>query len=125
MAALCGMTLLAIVGCGSGDRPTLGRVHGKVTMDGQPLAKACIGFQPKTKGRESYARTDDNGEYELSYFRGAKGAGIGENSVRITTQSSSDPETETVPAKYNRQTKLRFEVKPGDNEANFDLTSDE
>ncbi|MGO9109293.1 MAG: carboxypeptidase-like regulatory domain-containing protein [Thermoguttaceae bacterium] len=126
VAALVCLTLLAITGCGgSGDRPTLGRVHGRVTMDGQPLARAGIGFQPKARGRESYARTNANGEYELSYLREVKGAGIGENSVRVTTQRTNDPETETVPAKYNRQTTLHFEVKPGDNEANFDLTSDE
>jgi hypothetical protein len=124
MAAACGVGLLLMIGCGGGgDRPTLGRVHGRVTMDGEPLAKAGIAFQPKEKGRESFARTDAKGEYELTYLGEVKGAGIGENSVRITTQKSNDPKTETVPAKYNKQTTLRFEVKAGDNEANFDLTS--
>ena len=124
VAALCGLALLAVAGCGGGgDRPTLGRVHGRVTMDGEPLAKAGVGFQPKTKGRESFASTDANGEYELTYLGDLKGVGVGENSVRITTQRTNDPRTETVPAKYNKQTTLRFEVKAGNNKANWDLTS--
>src|SRR5208337_3207675 len=103
VAVLCGMMgLLAIAGCRGSQRPELGRVHGRVTMDGQPLCRAGIAFQPKDKGRESYAVTDVNGEYELSYFRGVKGAGVGENSVRVTTQKTNDPETETVPERYNR-----------------------
>ena len=102
----------------------MGRVHGRVTMDGKPLAKAGIAFQPKLKGRESFARTDDNGEYELTYLGETKGAGVGENSVRITTQRNNDPKTETVPAQYNKQTNLHFEVQEGDNkDANFDLSS--
>jgi hypothetical protein len=126
MATVCCIALLAVAGCGSSDRPELGRVHGRVTMDGAPLVKAGIRFQPKAKGRESVASTDSNGEYELTYpgMSAVKGAGVGENTVRITTQRTNDPRTETVPAKYNTQTTLRFDVQAGDNkEANFDLTS--
>jgi len=116
------MGVLAVAGCGRGNRPPLGRVHGRVTMDGKPLPRAGIGFQPKAKGREAYAVTDANGEYDLNYLPNVQGAGVGENSVRITTQKTNDPRTETIPAKYNRQTTLRFEVEPGkDNVANFDL----
>ena len=121
LAAACCTGLVLIAGCGSSDRPALGRVHGRVTLGGKPLAHAGIGFQPKAKGRESYATTNGNGEYELTYLGQVKGAGLGENSVRITTQRSNDERTETMPAKYNTATTLRFEVKAGDQEANFDL----
>ena len=124
MTALCGVCLLSLAGCSHSDRPTLGRVHGRVTMDGEPLKHAGIAFQPAAKGREAHALTDANGEFELKYAPGVQGSGIGNNSVRITTQSSPDPSTETVPAKYNRQTTLTFDVQKGDNEANFDLTSE-
>ncbi len=124
LAAVCGIGLLLIAGCGDGGgRPSLGRVHGRVTMDGQPLAKAAVRFQPKEKGRESFGKTDANGEYELTYLGEVKGAGLGENTVRISTQRTNDPKTETVPAKYNTQTTLSFEVKAGDNKADFDLLS--
>jgi len=124
LAAVCGMGLLEFAGCSSGDRPVLGRVHGRVTMDGKPLVSAGVGFQPKDKGRESFATTDANGEYEMNYFSDVQGVGAGENSVRITKQKSNDWRSETIPAKYNRQTTLRFEVKGGEeNVADFDLKS--
>lgn len=125
IAVFCGVGPLLVAGCGGGgDRPALGRVHGRVTMDGKPLAQAAVGFQPKAKGRESTGRTDSNGEFDLTYLGDVKGAGIGENSVRVTTQKTNDPRTESVPAKYNKLTTLRFEVKAGtDNVANFDLMS--
>ena len=125
IAVFYGLGLLLVAGCGGGgDRPALGRVHGRVTMDGKPLAQAAVGFQPKAKGRESTGRTDSNGEFDLTYLGDVKGAGVGENSVRVTTQRTNDPRTESVPAKYNKQTTLRFDVKGGeDNVANFDLTS--
>jgi len=123
-AVVCGMGLLAVAGCSHSDRPELGRVHGHITMDDKPLVRAGVGFQPKVKGRESYGTTDANGEYEMNYLPGVKGAGVGENVVRVTTQRTSDPRTETVPAKYNKQTTLRFGVKAGeDNVADFDLKS--
>ena len=122
--AVCGMGLLAFAGCGGSGRPDLGRVHGRVTMDGNPLVHAGIAFQPLSKGRESFGCTDANGDYELKYKPDVYGVGVGENSVRITTQRTNDPKTETVPARYNTQTTLRFEVKGGDNVANFDLTSE-
>lgn len=125
LAAACCTSLIVVAGCGgSGDRPALGRVHGRVTLGGKPLAHAGIAFQPKTNGRESFGTTDANGEYELTYLGQVKGAGLGENSVRITTQKTNDPKTETVPAKYNTATTLRFDVKAGDQEANFDLPLD-
>jgi len=93
-------------------------------MDGKPLAKAGVGFQPRIKGREAYGTTDENGEYDLNYLPNVPGAGVGENIVRITTQSTNDPQTETVPARYNHRTTLRFDVEPGKlNIANFDLSS--
>jgi hypothetical protein len=125
-AVACCLGLLVVAGChGDPDRPTLGQVHGRVTMDGKPLAKAHIRFEPKTKGRESFATTNDDGEYELIYLGTTKGAGVGQNLVRISTQRSNDQRTETVPARYNNaKTELQFEVKAGENEANFDLNSD-
>ena len=124
-AALCGIGLLAVAGCGgNSERPALGLVHGRVTLDGHPLKGAFVGFQPKDKGRESFGHTDENGEYELTYLRDIKGAAVGENFVRITTEKNNDPKTETVPLKYNKQTTLDFDVKAGENSpANFDLQS--
>ncbi len=34
------VALLTLAGCGHGDRPDLGQVHGTVTLNGKPLAGA-------------------------------------------------------------------------------------
>ncbi len=125
LAMLAAMLLLIPAGCGgSKDRPALGQVHGHVTFDGKPLAHAGVVFRPQeVAGRESMGITDDNGEYVLKYIRDDLGAALGKNSVRISTQRSNDPRTETVPERYNKKTTLSRDVKPGDNEIDFPLTS--
>ena len=124
-AAGFAMVALVTVGCGgSKDRPSLGRVHGRVTLDGQPLAGAKVVFCPQdVAGRESMGVTDSNGDYVLKYIRDELGAAIGKHSVRISTQRSNDPKTETLPAKYNRSTTLQGQVAGGNNAIDFNLTS--
>jgi hypothetical protein len=110
-------------GCGgSSDTPELGEVHGQVKLDGNPLPKAMVKFQPVAGGRHSSGETDDNGEYELQYSLNAKGALIGKHKVSISTGSKTDDESvpEKVPTKYNVQTELEVDVKAGDNELDFD-----
>ncbi len=126
LIGLFASSLLLASGCSRSDRPTLGKVRGKVTMDGKPLARALVGFQPKGKGRESIGPTDAEGNYELKYNLELAGAGVGENRVRISTQHSMDPRSETVPRKYSdpQNSTLHYDVKPGDNnDVNFDLQS--
>lgn len=114
-------------GCGeSDDIPDLGRVTGKVTLGGQPVAKATVQFLPKG-GRPSVGITDANGLYELGYVRNSKGAVLGLHTVRISTYQKADEDSgepaapETIPAKYNLSSTLSHEVKAGKNEFNFDL----
>jgi len=125
--------LLAIIafasGCGnpSGDQPELAPVTGTVTMNGQPLAGASVRFYP-SEGRPSAGVTNDQGEYELVYLQGNKGAIIGSHTVRISTQDEeNDPmgeqNTETVPARYNRETTLSATVENKSNAIDFTLTS--
>jgi len=115
--ALCGMGLLAVAGCGGQNRPALAQVHGRVTLNGKPLANAIVAFHPEGGGRESSGVTDDNGEYVLKYIRDELGGTVGKNSVRVVKQA------ENVPERYNKQTTLSFEVKPGDNDIPLPLTS--
>ncbi|MDG1897315.1 MAG: carboxypeptidase-like regulatory domain-containing protein [Fuerstiella sp.] len=124
--------LLAVAGCGAGG-PDIATVTGKVTMDGQPLANAAVVFVPEN-GRPAGARTNAQGEYELTYSEGREGALPGKNMVRISTLS--DPSIgddgqltkgspETVPMQYNAQTTLSFSVEAGAaNVADFDITSE-
>jgi hypothetical protein len=123
VAVACSLGLLAIAGCGNGGRPTLGRVHGCVTLDGKPLADAKVIFRSQeAKVRESWAFTDASGEYVLKYLRDIMGGTIGKNFVRIS-KPREGARGEMLPGKYNTSTTLTADVKSGDNEINFDLTS--
>lgn len=120
---------LVIAGCsGRTDRPELGEVSGKVTLDGQPAAGVLVLFHPE-KGRGSSGVTDKEGNYKLNYLHDTPGAKIGVHKVAIATpqEDESDPEArkipERIPKQYNASTTLTADVKAGANEINFPLTS--
>jgi hypothetical protein len=120
--------LLLTAGCGnSGDRPDLGRVSGDVTLAGKPLARAMVSFHPVEGGRQSCCRTDAKGHYQLTYIRDIPGARVGKHKVTVRTSGAEDTDSarikELVPAKYNDKTTLLVEVKPGENQFNFDLVN--
>ena len=120
-------TLLA--GC-SGRPRNVAPVKGKVTLGGQPLADALVTFSPVASGSPSSGRTNSNGEYELVYTRGVKGAEKGEHTVNISTfvfgNPDGDPPTTEVPEKvpyiyHEGDKKPKATVNSGANEINFDL----
>ncbi len=125
----CGIPLIA--GCG-GD-PNMGYVTGTVTLDGQPLERATLYFQPTNGERPSMGYTDATGHYKLEYSTTKSGARVGEHEVRITTYAEVivDQETgnrlpgtpEKLPTKYNTKTELKQEVKSGKQVIDFALDS--
>lgn len=127
--------MLAWPGCSStpADQPPLGRVSGKVTMNGQPLPGVDIVFAP-VKGRPSVATTDSVGNYDLSYINTTKGAKLGSHKVFIRPAETSPDDVPAdgskpaaprpvVPAKYNKRSELTAEVKAGSNTIDFALES--
>jgi hypothetical protein len=134
---LCAAATLC--GCSSADR-ALAPVSGKVTLDGKPLSGGGVSFQPiappgtTSAGRGSVAFCDDDGNFTLNTIDGNPGAIVGSHRVRIygprnkiasADDTSSGATTEIVPAKYNFQTTLTFDVPPdGSDDANFELTSE-
>ena len=116
------LLVLLVSGCG-GDRPPLGAVSGVVTLNGLPLAGACVVFEPVEPGRASMGWTDDKGEYRLVYIRDEEGAKVGSHNVRITTANPEAGKPELLPAGYNVRTTLRRDVKAGRNEYDFTLTT--
>ena len=126
------MLLVVCAGCGSSG-PEIAYVEGRVTMDGKPLADAAVVFVPEN-GRPSGARTDENGHYVLNFAQERKGAIPGTSTVRIMTMRDADRDEngqaipgrpETVPAIYNTESTLTFDVEAKKkNVANFELTSD-
>jgi hypothetical protein len=128
---LTSVLLVALTGCGSSG-PEIAYVTGKVTMDGKPLPNAAVVFVPEN-GRPAGARTDEDGTYVLNFAQGRKGAIPGASTIRIMTFRDADQDEngqpipgspETVPARYNTESTLTFEVVPKKkNVANFDLES--
>ena len=116
-------------------------VSGRVTLDGKPVVGVHVSFQPvatggdKNVGGGSYAITDADGRFTLRLVEGGStGAFVGKHRVEITTRTGVDNATDTrvkppdpktvIPAKYNRNSDLTFEVPPGGTDsADFALTS--
>ena len=131
---LLGVTsALVASGCGQSTPENLGRVSGQVTLDGQPLPGALLTFVPVTPGGStSLGKTNESGDYTLSYSGSINGAEIGQHRVTITTYSGGDTDAEPpqpkvpekVPAKYNYQSELTAEVKAGSNTIDFPLKND-
>ncbi len=118
-AGLCLGIMLFCTACGGSDTPDLGNVTGTITMDGAPLADAYVTFMPDAV-RASSGKTDSAGKYELVYIRDEKGAALGDHKVVVSKLVN---EKETIPPNYSDETELTAQVKSGENEINFDLSS--
>jgi hypothetical protein len=135
-AVIIAATALLAAGCGSSK---VAPVEGRVTLDGKPLPNASVAFQPVGDGKNAYpghgsmGKTDADGKYRLQLVgEDGTGAVIGKHRVEISAASRQvNPENDKerappnlVPAKYNRDSELTFEVtSAGTKEANFDLKS--
>jgi hypothetical protein len=124
--------LVFAVGCGGSN--TFVPVSGVVKLDGKPLSNAHIVFQPESSGgpsaEGSFAFTDASGAYKLRTMTSDQtGAVVGKHRVEINLVVESDdrdpktrPQAKVLPAKYNRNTELSFDVpKAGTDQANFEL----
>ncbi len=137
--AVCLLLLAAAVtfisACGS-SKPEGARIHGTVTLDGKPIPQATIVFRPTgvAKGRSVQFQVVD-GRYEGKQEEGV----FGNHRVEIYAQrplGPARPKQDLPPGmqpgetsrqylheSYNRRTTLKHDIQPGDNEANFPLTS--
>lgn len=128
---------LLLSGCGSGSDYELAPVSGRVTLDGRPVSGARVSFEPVGTGSEldlgpgSFAKTDGEGRYTLETVDRHPGALVGEHRVRISTfemardmSKSHTVREEQVPAQYNSQSDLTFDVpSKGTDAADFKLES--
>jgi len=121
------VALVVFVGCSTrpADQPEIAPVAGRVTMDGQPLAGVSVVFESE-RSVLSFGNTDADGRYKLSYIRSAKGAGLGKNTVRISTPTmgpTSPLHKDSIPAIYNTQSTLAADVAKRRNVFDFALES--
>ena len=112
--------MTCFAGCGKAG-PELAPVSGRVTVDGQPMENVDVTFQPDEMRPASYGRTDADGHYELGYKRGVQGALLGQHTVRIRSLAANAPK---IAAQFDSQSELRREVKAGQNEFDFDVTTE-
>jgi hypothetical protein len=129
------MMLLLVAGCG-GDGATRGAVSGKITLDGKPLASGSILFTPiqGTRGTAT-GGIIKNGAYQIS---ASTGPAIGWNRVKIRATRNTgkmvpkpfsppgqmvEEVAEAVAPKFNSDSVLKVDVKPGENTADFEVAS--
>ena len=126
---------MLLVSCSARPKNVARSVTGKVTLGGQPLAGARVGFAPVQVegGSPSFGTTDANGNYKLVWGRSRneiiEGAQIGENNVSISTFVEGAPSAkpprpevpEKVPYKYRLESPPKVTVNKGSNVFNFDL----
>jgi hypothetical protein len=131
---LLGVIFLLALGCSSRPSNVARSVTGRVTLGGQPLSGARVGFAPVEGGSPAIGQTDANGNYKLIWGRSGnriiEGAQVGENTVSISTFDEGAPAAKTprpeipekVPNKYRtKEGMLTATVKRGSNVINFDL----
>jgi hypothetical protein len=138
-ALVLGVCCLSLIcGCG-GDAHPLAPVWGRITLDGEALADASVGFEPVrvgdavSAGPGAYGSTDAEGRFRLETPDRRAGATVGKNRVWVRTLRASrgrDGDTmlaaqERIPARYNSKTELTFDVPAeGTEAADFALVSD-
>ena len=133
-AAWLSATIATVVGCGGDD--SMGRVRGIVTLDGDVVTRGTVQFLPRS-GRGAKGQIEEDGTFVLGTFGETDGASVGVHRVAIIAYERGpggrpDPTTAAkfkalVPEKYLAPgtSDLTYEVKPGDNFAEFALTSEQ
>jgi hypothetical protein len=132
VSIVCVSVVLLGSGCGRTSRGN-STVSGQVKLDGKPVEQGSILFLPMqgAKGREASGPIE-RGVYKLS------AVAVGQNRVEIRTMRKTgqkvpmpyakhgetvDEEVPAVAERFNSASTLTFEVKPGDNVADFEVLS--
>lgn len=128
------------MGCSSGSPDGLDRkaVYGKVTLDGTPLARGVISFDPEggSTGAQPVGGVVTDGSYSID---SAAGPTPGKYKVSIRSASTETPDdangpgpssprkkpaADPIPERYNAKSTLTAEVQAsGSTSADFALTS--
>jgi hypothetical protein len=113
------MTLALLSGC---SQSSLAPVHGRVTCQGQPVPQAGVIFSPMPKaegdregGKAGAGSTDADGRFVITTYKSGDGALIGKHRVSIVLDN-------TAKAPCGHSKIVTWEVKPGDNEVNIEMS---
>lgn len=121
------LAILLIAGCG---KLTIGVVTGTVTVDGTPAKTGSIAFFPVDRKSPTAGAEIVDGRYTAEVPLGASKVEIrvskvvGKRKLYNTPNSPVMPLlAEALPPKYNDQTELTLDVRPGKNQRDFQLTT--
>lgn len=124
--------LLAVSGCGG---PYDAAVSGLVTLDGKPVPRGTVAYQPVAGGPAAYSLIHDNGTYAL---RTGREEGLPSGEYDVTVAANESPAVQQTasggpppvgkpitPLWYRAKSTsgLRYTIESGDNEINLELTT--
>jgi hypothetical protein len=119
--------VVAATGCG-GDG--LAEVKGIVTVDGEPAKVGAITFIPVDGASQTAGAKIVDGAYTARVAPGTFKVEVRVSKVvgeRKSYQAADAPVkqelAESLPPRYNDQSELMFEVKPGENQKDYQLTT--
>ncbi len=127
--------LLSSLGCGQSNLP-LGKVSGRVSLHGKPVAEGTVLFVPE-KGPMASGALDAQGHYTLTTKSPGDGAVLGRHRVTVapvTTGAALEPGKPLAPspAKFPSNIPVKFQnaktsglsadVRSGGNTFDYDLT---
>lgn len=112
------------IGCGGGEK--VGQVQGRVTINGEPIAKGDIRFLPMDGASKATGGLIADGRFEVEVPVGKQRVEIFSNVIdEAKTPPNPTPEQivmkKLVPDRYNIESEEVLDVKPGLNEPVFDL----
>jgi hypothetical protein len=117
--------VLLVCGC---TEPTTGIVTGAVKVDGTPATTGAIAFFPIDGKSPTAGAEIIDGRYEATVPLGSVKVEIrvpkvvGERKLYDTPDSPvKQVMAESLPAKYNDASELTLDVKPGENQKDYDL----
>jgi hypothetical protein len=131
-AAVAVACLLCLTGCSGGDVSDRQAVSGTVSLNGSPLEKGTVSFQPMEKGVGG-GGTITGGKYAIARNDGpttgkhrvviSSAGGSSAESANAAPGEPPPPPKELVPEDWNVKSDHTVEIKSGKNEQNFDITA--
>lgn len=123
--------ILAIVATGCSRGPAMAKISGEVTVDGQPLKDGRILFTPEDGLGQTGGSTITDGKFQVEVPPAKMKVQINASQVigkqaayeGVPNSPMMDIVKEIIPKRYNDQTELREEVKPGAQSVKYELRS--
>lgn len=136
--------LASSTGCGGTDFGEIGKIHGKITLRGEKIAKGTkVIFMKMDTGYAGFGFTDDEGKYSIEWHREGKvydGLPVGTYKVLVEPPGTIDveamsademlagvsneaPPTPAFDKKYTQTSTsgIEFTIKGGDNSCDIPL----